>query len=116
MNSLPATGRTFRQFATSDLCGQQHRISLAVDRYPETLDEQPLEALLEAAPHLHIIPDEVAGLEQQIPKVERAALRLRLPYVSAHRRSSSRSMAARSAFASYSKRDKLCLQLVRAPA
>ncbi len=42
------------------------------------VDEQTLEALLEAAAHLGIISNQVARLEKQIEKVERAGLRLRL--------------------------------------
>ena len=80
MKSLPGTGRTFAPVRDGGIVGGQEQQDLGLQRIGvlKLVDEQALEALLEAAAHLGIISNEVARLEKQIEKIERAGLGFRL--------------------------------------
>ena len=60
--------------------GREQQQDLRLERIGvlELVDEDPLEARLESAPHLCVVAHEVARAEQQIEEVERAAASLQL--------------------------------------
>ena len=60
--------------------GREQQEDLRLERIGvlELVDEDPLEARLESAPHLRVVAHEVARAEQQIEEVERPASRLQL--------------------------------------